>query len=141
LGAPRVLFAFGRDGFLPAILGRTHPRFSTPYVAIWVHTAIAFAFAATGSFTRLAIWSTLGTAGIYFLACWAALVLRRRGVAILGAPLSFRLLPVAAVVGMGSMVALVAIAKPEEIAGFVGVTIATLILYLVMKPRRPAATT
>jgi amino acid transporter len=136
LGAPRVLFAFGRDGFLPAILGRTHPRFATPYVAILVHSAIAFAFAATGSFARLAIWSTLGTAGIYFLACWAALVLRRRGVAILGRPLSFRVLPVAAVVGMTSMVALVAIAKPEEIAGFVGVTLATLALYLVMKPRR-----
>jgi len=136
LGAPRVLFAFGRDGFLPAVLGRTHPRFATPYVAIGVHTVLAFFFAATGSFTRLAIWSTLGTAGLYFLACWAALILRRRGVAIVGKPLSFRLLPLAAVVGMGSMIGLVALAKPEEIAGFVGVTLASLALYLVMKPRR-----
>lgn len=136
LGAPRVLFAFGRDGFLPAALGRTHPVFATPHVAIGVHTALAFAFAATGSFERLAIWSTLGTAGLYFFACWAAFVLRRRGVAVLGKPLSFRLLPLAAPLGMASMVALVALAKPEEIAGFVGVTLASLALYAVMRPRR-----
>ncbi len=133
LGAPRVLFAFARDGWLPAALGRTHPRFATPFVAIWFHTGLAFLFAATGSFVRLAIWSTLGTAGLYFLACLAALLLRRRGVALLGTPLSFRLLAPAAVLGMVSMVALVALAKPEEIAGFVGVTLAALGLYLVMK--------
>ena len=136
LGAPRVLFAFGRDGFLPAALGRTHPVHATPHVAILVHTALAFAFAATGSFERLAIWSTLGTAGLYFFACWAALMLHRRNVSALGKPLSFRLLPVAAPLGMASMVALVALAKPEEIAGFVGVTLASLALYLAMRPRR-----
>lgn len=129
LGAPRVLFAFGRDGFLPAALGRTHRRFATPYVAISVHAALAFVFAATGSFARLAIWSTLATAGLYFLACWAALLLRRRGVAVLGKPLSFGVLPAAALLGMVGMVALVAIAKPEEIGGFIGVTLASLALY------------
>jgi basic amino acid/polyamine antiporter, APA family len=138
LGAPRVLFAFGRDGFLPAALGRVHPRFATPYVAIWTHAAIAFALAATGSFVRLAIWSTLATAGLYFLACWAAWLLRRRGVAVQGTPLSFAFLPAAAAIGMASMVAIVALAKPEEIAGFAGVTLASLALYVAMRPRRAA---
>ena len=127
-GAPRVLFAFARDGFLPSVLGRAHPRFATPHVAILVHVAIAAFFAATGSFVRLAIWSTLATAGLYFLACAAALVLRRRGVAMAGRPLSFRLLVPAALMGMASMVAVVTVAKREEIAGFVGVTLAALLL-------------
>lgn len=135
LGAPRVLFAFARDGMLPKMLGRTHPRFATPYVSIWVHAAIAFAFAATGSFAKLAIWSTLATAGLYFLACWAALLLRRRGVAIVGKPLSFAILPAAAVVGMLAMATAIGLAKTEEIAGFVGVTLASLVLYLVMRRR------
>ncbi|WP_294391698.1 amino acid permease [uncultured Sphingomonas sp.] len=136
LGAPRVLFAFARDGMLPAALGRTHPRFATPHVAIWVHSLIAVVLAATGTFTRLAILSTLATAGLYFLACAAALALRRRDVAILGQPLTFRVLPVAAALGMVSMVVLIAIAKWAEIAGFVAVTISSLALYAVMRPRR-----
>lgn len=138
LGAPRVLFAFARDRMLPAALGKTHPRYATPYVAIWVHAAIAFFFAATGTFERLAIWSTLATAGIYFLTCWAAMLLRRRGVAIMGKPLQFRVLPLAAAVGMIGMVGLVALAKPEEIAGFAGVTVAILLLYVVAMRRRIA---
>jgi basic amino acid/polyamine antiporter, APA family len=136
LGAPRVLFAFARDGMLPAALGATHPRFATPHVAIWVHSAIAAVLAATGTFTQLAILSTLATAGLYFLACAAALVLRRRNVAILGRPLSFRLLPVAAILGMISMVVLIAIAKPQEIAGFVGVTLGSILLFAAMRPKR-----
>lgn len=31
--ASRYLYAFGRDGILPRALGRTHPRFDTPYAA------------------------------------------------------------------------------------------------------------
>lgn len=136
LGAPRVLFAFARDGMLPKALGRTHPRYATPHVAIWTHAAIAFFFAATGTFDRLAIWSTLATAGIYFLTCLAALLLRRRGVAIMGKPLQFQILPLAAGIGMVGMVGLVALAKPEEIAGFFGVTAAILLLYGVALRRR-----
>ena len=34
LGSPRSLYAFGRDGVLPAALARVHPRFHTPHVAI-----------------------------------------------------------------------------------------------------------
>jgi amino acid transporter len=136
LGAPRVLFAFARDGMLPAVLGSAHPRFATPHVAIWVHSAIALVLAATGTFTQLAILSTLATAGLYFLACAAAFVLRRRDVAILGTPLSFRILPAAAVLGMISMVVLIAVAKPQEILAFVGVTIGSILLFAAMRPKR-----
>ena len=37
LGSPRALFAYARDGVLPAALAQVHPRFHTPYVAIVVH--------------------------------------------------------------------------------------------------------
>lgn len=38
----RILFAMGRDGFGPAPLGRAHPRFGSPYVALAAVMTIAF---------------------------------------------------------------------------------------------------
>ncbi|PZU08720.1 APC family permease [Sphingomonas sp.] len=138
-GAPRVLFAFGRDGLLPAVFGRVHPAWRTPYVAILFHTGIALFLAVTGTFEGLAILSTLATAGIYFLACAAALSLRRRGIAISGKPLAFRILAPSAWVGMISMVLLVAIGKMGDIAGFVAVTLGSLALFAVMRPKARVA--
>lgn len=134
-GAPRVLFAFARDGLLPAVFGRVHPKWRTPHIAILFHAAVAVLLAVTGTFENLAILSTLATAGIYFLACAAALSLRRRNVAIGGPPLTFRLLNPAAWIGMISMVLLVVIGKTSDIAGFLAVTAGSLALYAVMRPR------
>ena len=39
----RVLFAMARDGKLPAILARIHPRYLSPYMSILVVTVISFA--------------------------------------------------------------------------------------------------
>ena len=36
LGQARVWFAMSRDGLLPKIFGRVHPRFRTPDVATWI---------------------------------------------------------------------------------------------------------
>ena len=45
LGTPRSLYAFARDGLLPAPLARLHPRFHTPWIAIVVHAAVVWALA------------------------------------------------------------------------------------------------
>ncbi|HEX5173542.1 MAG TPA: APC family permease [Gaiellaceae bacterium] len=39
----RTAFAWGHDGYLPRVFGRTHPRFKSPDVAIGVLTAITLA--------------------------------------------------------------------------------------------------
>src|SRR5256885_12431897 len=36
LGQARVWFAMSRDGLLPRIFGRVHPRFRTPSTATWI---------------------------------------------------------------------------------------------------------
>ncbi len=81
LGAPRVLFAFARDGLLPAALGRLHPRWRTPHVAIATHALLAIGLALSGTFEQLAVLSELAIAPLYAGVCAAALRLRRRGVA------------------------------------------------------------
>ncbi len=39
----RILFAMGRDGKLPALLARVHPRYRTPYVSTLIVAAISLA--------------------------------------------------------------------------------------------------
>jgi glutamate:GABA antiporter len=45
-GSARVPFVAGLDRLLPPALGRVHPRFATPYVALAVHAALSTAFLA-----------------------------------------------------------------------------------------------
>ncbi len=136
LGAPRVLFAFARDGLLPAPLGRLHPKWRTPYWAILLHAGLASLLALSGTYEALAVLSAQAIAPLYALVCAAAIVLQRRGVAILGKPLSLPLLPVAALVGIVSMGALLAVAEPAEIGAVAGVVVGSALLFLVMRKRR-----
>ena len=131
LGTPRVLFAFARDGMMPRVLGRVHPRTRAPHVAILTYASIAIVLALTGTFAELAVLSTLLVTVPYVGGCAAAWWLSRRGVALAGAPLNFRWLGVAAAVGMGSMLALVALAARMEIIGLAAAIAIAAAIYLV----------
>ena len=125
LGTPRVLFAFARDGMMPRVLGRVHPRTRAPHVAILCYASLAILLALTGTFAELAVLSTLAVAVPYIAGCAAAWQLARRGVALAGPPLNFRGLGIAMVIGIGSMIGLVAMASRAEIIGlFAGIGIA-----------------
>lgn len=119
LGTPRVLFAFSRDGSLPGVLGRAHPRTHAPHVTISCYALVAIVLAISGSFAELAVLAMLATAGLYILSCAAAWTIARRGVALAGQPLNFRWLGAAAVAGMASMVILIALASRAEIISLI----------------------
>ena len=130
LGAPRILFAFARDGFLPAPLGRISQRTQGPTVAILVHSANGPALALIGEFDWLVLLSALATAPIYIGACLAAVKLRRDNVQLVGAAFRVPGLKVAATVGVLSMVALIALGQPNEILGLFAAIGISAILYL-----------
>jgi amino acid transporter len=137
LGGPRTLFAFARDGLLPAALGRVHPRSHAPHVAILCHALIAIVLALTGTFAELAVLSTLAVAPLYMGGSVAAWLLAKRGVAEGGAPLSFRWLGTAMTVAAISMLVLIALASRAEITGLAVVMTASVVAYLLL--RRKAA--
>lgn len=45
-GSARIPFVAGLDSYLPSSLGKLHPRFATPYIALIVQTAISIVFLA-----------------------------------------------------------------------------------------------
>jgi amino acid transporter len=131
LGSPRQLFAFARDGLLPRVLGKLHPRSHAPYAAILCYSAIAIVLALTGTFAELVVLSTLASAALYIAGCAASWVLARRGVALSGPPLNFRFLGVAAVIGISSMLSLIALGSHQEIVGLASLIAASVLLYLI----------
>ena len=86
LATPRMLFAFARDGFLPAAFARTHPVHRSPATAILVQCAIVLALAISSTFERLAILANLSTLVLYATCCLATWQLRRRDIRSGGTP-------------------------------------------------------
>jgi basic amino acid/polyamine antiporter, APA family len=131
LGSPRILFAFSRDGLLPRVLGRVHPRTHAPQNAILSYAALAMGLALTGTFAELAVLATLASAGLYAAGCLAAWRLARNGVAQAGPPLNFRWLGTAMVVGVASMLVMVTLASRAEIIGLFAVIGVSATTYLI----------
>ncbi|MGA9070825.1 MAG: amino acid permease [Terracidiphilus sp.] len=78
LGQARVWYAMSRDGLLPTVFGRIHPKFRTPDVATWV---AGFAVGIPGGLLDIGTVSNLSNIGTLFafvLVAAAVLILRFR---------------------------------------------------------------
>ncbi|CAN5380369.1 amino acid permease [soil metagenome] len=141
LGASRVLFAFSRDGFLPKVVGRLSGRSQAPVVAVLVHGGLVMLLAISGTFEQLAVLSALAACLLYIGACAAAWRLSRSGVALADKPLGMPGIGIWAGLGVVSMAAAIAVAKPVEIAGLAAATVVTCALYWIARRARPAPST
>jgi amino acid transporter len=139
LSTPRMLFAFGREGFLPRALGRVHPRTRAPHVAILSYAVLVIILALSGTFAELAVLAALTTAPLYILGCLAAWRLAHAGVALADTPLNFRWLGTAAIVGIAGMLVMVALAARVEILGLLALIGISLAVYLLQTRFMPAA--
>ena len=135
LSAPRVLFAFASDGFLPRGIAALHPRTRAPYVAIGLHAAIAALLAISGSFVELAVLSSLATVLVYVAGCAAAVRLQHRDIALAGSPLRIKGLSVAAVVGVLAMGWIAAHAALAEAVGCGAAVVLSALWYAVARGR------
>ncbi len=116
LGTPRCLYAFARDGLLPASLARLHPRFRTPWIAISLHATLAWALASGGSFGVLALLANVALLVGYLLCCLAAIELRRRGVEAGGRPFQLPGGPLVPVLGCVVVLWMLSHAAAKEFA-------------------------
>lgn len=78
LSTPRVFYAMAEDGLFFRSVGRVHPRYATPYVAIMVISVITLAYVLVRNFTQLAEAYVLGVWPFQALCIAGLFVLRRK---------------------------------------------------------------
>ena len=78
LGQARVWFAMSRDGLLPGIFSRVHPRFRTPDFSTWVAGFVVGIPAGLLDIGTLADLSNIGTLFAFALVAAGVLILRYR---------------------------------------------------------------
>jgi APA family basic amino acid/polyamine antiporter len=76
-GQPRIFFSMSRDGLLPPVFAKVHPKYQTPHVTtIWtgVVVAVVSAFANINEIVEL---TNIGTLFAFVLVCAGIIILRR----------------------------------------------------------------
>ena len=78
LCTPRSLFAGANDGLFPKFLGKVHPKFATPYLAVITYGLLIFIFSISGGFQQLAIMASAIILLIYLAVILATIKLRKK---------------------------------------------------------------
>jgi APA family basic amino acid/polyamine antiporter len=133
LSAPRTLFAFATDGYLPRAVARVHSVFRTPHVAVVVQAVVAAGLALSGTYVMLAKISNVAILLVYLACCIGAWRLRRLDARTEGEPF---LMPVGAVVPWVAAALIGALlwnAKWEEWLPTLGVVGLALVAYLLRR--------
>ena len=78
LGQARVWFSMSRDGLLPKLFGRVHPRYRTPATATWIAGFVVGIPAGILDIGTLADLSNIGTLFAFVLVSIGVIILRYR---------------------------------------------------------------
>jgi basic amino acid/polyamine antiporter, APA family len=76
MGQPRIFFSMARDGLLPPVFAKVHPRFKTPHVTTILTGVVVGAFAAVMSIDEMVDLTNVGTLFAFLLVSAGIIVLR-----------------------------------------------------------------
>jgi APA family basic amino acid/polyamine antiporter len=138
LAVPRMLFAFARDGFLPAPLARVHPRRHTPHLAIAAQTGLVLGISLVANFEVLAVAANVTVLIVYAACCLAAMELRRRGIRGGGTPFRVPLTRVAPPLALIVIAWMLHGLQPSEWKAAAIILAASAVVYVVTLPSRRA---
>ncbi|WP_448586935.1 amino acid permease [Thermaurantiacus sp.] len=75
-GQTRIFFVMSRDGLLPAVFARLHPRYGTPHIVTWTTGTFVALFASLFPVGALADISNSGTLFAFFTVAVGVMILR-----------------------------------------------------------------
>ena len=76
MAQPRIFYSMSRDGLLPRLLGKVHPKYHTPYVGTIIVGAVACILAGVMPLSVLGELVSMGTLMAFATVCIGVLVLR-----------------------------------------------------------------
>ena len=76
LGQPRIFFSMARDGLLPPVFAKVHPRFKTPHVTTILTGVVVGLFSAVMSIDEMVDLTNIGTLFAFVLVCIGITILR-----------------------------------------------------------------
>src|SRR5919197_5512062 len=76
MGQPRIFFSMSRDGLLPPVFGKVHPKFQTPYITTIVTGVVAAAVSGFFPIGLLGELVSIGTLLAFVIVCCGVMVLR-----------------------------------------------------------------
>ncbi len=77
LGQPRIFFTMSKDGLLPPVFSRVHPKFKTPYISTLLTGSVAIVLAGILPISLLGELVSIGTLLAFTIVCISIIVLRR----------------------------------------------------------------
>ena len=77
MGQPRIFFSMSKDGLLPPVFSKVHPKFKTPYISTIITGVIAMIIAGSLPISILGELVSIGTLLAFIIVCISVLVLRK----------------------------------------------------------------
>jgi APA family basic amino acid/polyamine antiporter len=77
LGQSRIFYAMSRDGMLPPVFGKVHPKFRTPYISTILIGTVATVLSAFLPEDLLIELVAIGTLAAFVLVCLSVIILRK----------------------------------------------------------------
>ncbi len=103
MGQPRIFYTMSRDGLLPKIFSRVHPKYQTPSASTWIVGLIALVIAGFFPLGLLGELVSGGTLAAFATVCIGVMVLRSRSPE-LDRPFRTPFVPLVPILGAGATI-------------------------------------